>query len=96
MGTPFDLTPGVFNLLKVPRHIRDYINEQGEGRSFNLESFSLRREVETHQVIVDLLIGPTGAEQLTPFTVSVVLGDAAAQQIAESLNVALGKTGERG
>jgi hypothetical protein len=74
--------------------MRDYINEKGEGHSFNLESFSLRREVEPNQVIIDLLIGPAGAEQLTPFTVSIVLGEASAQQFTQLLNVAVNQAGE--
>jgi hypothetical protein len=36
-------------------------------------------------------ITPIGAEQLDPFIVSLVLGDAAASQLAEALSIALVK-----
>ncbi len=69
--------------------MRGYINEQGEGRSFNLESFGMSYETEPHRVVIELLVGKKGAEQLEPFTVSLSLGDLAARQIAQALNGAL-------
>jgi hypothetical protein len=40
---------------------------------------------------MDFRITPIGAEQLDPFIVSLVLGDAAASQLADALSVALAK-----
>jgi hypothetical protein len=77
------------NILDVPISIREYINEKGEGRRFNLESFGIRHETDPNRVVVDLLIGPKGAEQLEPFEVSVVLGDAAARQLKDALEEVL-------
>ena len=81
----FDHAAGSVNILQVPTSIREYINEKGEGRRFNLESFAIRHETDPNGVMVDLLIGPKGAEQLQPFTVSVILGDAAARQLMDAL-----------
>jgi hypothetical protein len=39
--------------------------------------------------VVDLLIGPKGAEQIEPFKVSIVLGDAAARQLQDALGEVL-------
>jgi hypothetical protein len=81
----FDRAAGPVNILHVPVSIREYINEKSEGRRFNLESFAIRHETDPNRVVVDLLIGPKGAEQLEPFKVSVVLGDASARQLTDAL-----------
>jgi hypothetical protein len=89
--TSLELSAGSPNTLSVPREMRDYINELGGGRRFNLESFSVHQNVQPHQVVVDFRIIPTGAEQLESFTVSLTLGEPAARQLAEALNAALAK-----
>ena len=88
--TSFERSAGVSNTLRVPRAIRDYINEQGEGRSFNLDSFSAQLSEQPRQVSVEFRITPTGAEQLEPFTVNLILGESAARQLAEALKMAPG------
>ena len=77
------------NILNVPRQARDYISELGEGRSFNLDSFSIDRSSDPHKVLIHLGVGQRGAEQLVPFTVSLGLGEPAARQLADSLIAAL-------
>ena len=81
----FAAAAGSMNILDVPVLIREYISEKGEGRRFNLESFGIRHETDPNRVVVDLLIGPKGAEQIEPFTVSIILGDAAARQLTDAL-----------
>jgi hypothetical protein len=81
----FVAAPGSLNILDVPASMREYIHERGEGRRFSLESFDIRHETDPNRVVVDLLIGPKGAEHLEPFKVSVVLGEAAARQLTEAL-----------
>jgi hypothetical protein len=81
----FVAAAGSLNILEVPASIREYINEKSEGRRFNLESFVIRHETDPNRVVVELLIGPKGAEQLEPFRVSVVLSDAAARQLTDAL-----------
>jgi len=76
---------GSLNILDVPMSIREYINEKSDGRRFSLESFGIRHETDPNRVVVDLLIGPKGAERLEPFKVSVVLGEAAARQLTDAL-----------
>ena len=71
--------------------MREYINEKSEGRSFNLESFEIRHETDPNRVVVDLLIGPHGAEQLDAFKVSLVLADTAAGQLTHALEEVLSK-----
>jgi hypothetical protein len=88
--TTFELSAGSPNTLRVPREIRDYINERGEGRSFNLDSFSVHENVQPQQIVIDFRITPTGAEQLEPFTVSFTLGGPAASQLGKTLNATLG------
>lgn len=85
----FVAAAGSLNMLEVPVSIREYINEKGEGRRFNLESFAIRRESDLNRVVIELSIGPTGAEQLEPFNVSVSLGDAAARQLTDALEEVL-------
>ena len=83
--TTFELAAGSPNTLRVPREICSYVNEQGEGRSFNLDSFSVRQTDQPRQVVVEFRITPTGAEQLEPFTVAITLGEPAATQLTETL-----------
>ena len=85
----FAAAAGLLNVLDVPISICEYINEKGEGRRFNLESFEIRHETDPNRVVVNLLIGPKGAEQVEPFKVSVVLGDAAARQLTDALEKVL-------
>jgi hypothetical protein len=85
----FAAAAGSLNVLDVPMSIREYINEKGEGRRFNLKSFGIRHETDPNRVVVDLLIGPKGAEQVEPFKVSILLGDAAARQLTEALEKVL-------
>lgn len=85
----FVATAGSLNILDVPISIRQYINEKGEGRRFSLESFGIRHETDPNRVVLDLLIGPKGAEQIEPFKVSVVLGDAAARQLKDAFEEVL-------
>jgi hypothetical protein len=59
----FAAAAGSLNVLDVPILIREYLNEKGEGRRFNLKSFEIRHETDPNRVAVDLLIGPKGAEQ---------------------------------
>jgi hypothetical protein len=80
-----EISPAAPNILRVPSTIRGYINEKGEGRSFNLESFRIRHLIEPNHVVVDLSIARKGAELLEPFEVSMVLGDAAARQLAQAI-----------
>ncbi|PWT81421.1 MAG: hypothetical protein C5B58_09865 [Acidobacteria bacterium] len=87
--TTFQIAAGSPNVLSVPREAREYINEQGQGRSFNLDSFSVDRSNESHRVLIHLGVAQKGAEQLTPFTVSLELGEPAARQLAEALIAAL-------
>jgi len=82
----FVAVAGLANILDVPISIREYINEKREGRRFNLESFDIRHETDPNRVVIDLVIGPNGAEQLEPLKVIVVLGDAAAQQLTSAIN----------
>jgi len=93
--TILELSAGSPNALTVPRQIREYINERGQGRSFNLESFSAHHIDHPHQVVLDFRIIPAGAEQLEPFTVRLVLGGPAARQLADGLHAAIEKD-ERG
>jgi hypothetical protein len=85
----FEVAAGSPNILTVPRQARDYISERSESRSFNLDTFSIDRKFEPHEVILRLGIGQRGAEQLEPFTVTVVLGEPAARQLTEVLTAAL-------
>ena len=85
----FAAAAGLLNVLDVPISICEYINKKGEGRRFNLESFEIRHETDPNRVVVNLLIGPKGAEQVEPFKVSVVLGDAAARQLTDALEKVL-------
>jgi hypothetical protein len=62
---------------------------------FNLESFHLHHDVQPRRVVVEFRIIPTGAEQLEPFTASLMLGEPAARQLAEALTAALASD-ERG
>jgi len=90
MGTmTFEVAAGSPNILTVPRQARDYISDRSESRSFNLDSFSIDRKFEPHEVIIHLGIAQRGAEQLEPFTVAVVLGEPAARQLTEALTAAL-------
>jgi len=84
-----EIPAGLQNTLIVPREIRDYINEQAEGRSFQVDSVSLRRISEPRKIAIDLHIAPTGAEQVEPFTVSLGFGEAAANKLLEGLSTAL-------
>jgi hypothetical protein len=93
--TTFELSAGAPNTLRVPRAIRDYINERGEGRSFNLESFTVSQNTQPRQIAVDFRITPTGAEQLEPFTVSLILGEPATKQLFDALNLALVNDAQR-
>jgi hypothetical protein len=86
--TTFEVAAGSPNVLTVPREARDYISERSESRSFNLDSFSIDR-FEPHEVIIRLGIVQKGAEQLEPFTVTVVLGEPAPRQLTEGLTAAL-------
>ena len=81
----FEVAAGSSNVLNIPGEARDYINERSESRSFNLDSFSIDRKFEPHEVIIRLGVVKKGAEQLEPFTVSVVLGEPAARQLKEAL-----------
>lgn len=83
--TTLKVSSGSPNTLSVPRQMRDYINERGEGRSFNLESFSVQKKAELHQVVIEFLIAQKGAEQLEPFHVTLALGEPAAKQVQEAL-----------
>jgi hypothetical protein len=85
----FEVAASSPNILTVPRQARDYINERSESRSFNLDSFSIDRKSEPHEVIIHLGIAQRGAEQLEPFAVTVVLGEPAARQLTEALTAAL-------
>jgi hypothetical protein len=85
----FVATAGSVNILDVPISIREYINEKGDGRRFNLESFGIQHETDPNRVVVELLIGPKGAEQIEPFKVSIVLGEAAARQLKDALDEVL-------
>jgi len=87
----FAASPGSLNILRVPSSMREYINEKSAGRGFNLESFEIRHEADPNRVVVELLIGPHGAEQIEPFKVSIVLGDDAAGQLTHALEEALSK-----
>ena len=87
--TTFEVAAGSPNVLTVPREARDYISERSESRSFNLDSFSIDKKFEPHEVIIRLGIAQKGAEQLQPFAVSVVLGVPAARQLTEALTAAL-------
>jgi hypothetical protein len=89
--TTLEVSAGLQNTLSTPREIRDYINERGEGRSFNIESVSVHQEPQPRKIVMHFRITPIGAEQLDPFIVSLVLGDAAASQLAEALSIALVK-----
>jgi hypothetical protein len=82
----FTVSPAAPNILRVPRVVREYVNENGEGRSFNLESFDIHHEVEPGQFVVELSIVNKGAELLEPFAVSIVLWDPAAQQFAAAFS----------
>jgi len=68
---------------------RNLPTERSESRSFNLDSVSIDRKFEPHEVIIRLGIAQRGAEQLEPFTVTVVLGEPAARQLTEALTAAL-------
>jgi hypothetical protein len=71
------------------------VNEQAEGRSFNLESFSVHHNDNPSQVVIGFRTVATGAEQLEPFTVSLTLGGPAARQLTEELNAAIAKDERR-
>ena len=90
-STSFAASPGSINILRVPSSMREYINENSAGRGFSLESFEIHHEAVPNRLVVDLFIGPHGAEQLEPFKVSLVLGDAAARQLAHALEGVLPK-----
>jgi hypothetical protein len=81
----FEVAAGSPNILTVPRQARDYISdylsERSESRGFNLDSFSIDRKFEPHEVIIHLGIAQRGAEYLEPFTVTIVLGEPAARQL---------------
>lgn len=89
--TTFQIAAGSSNVLSVPREARDYISERGEGRSFNLDSFSVDKGLESHKVLIHLEIAQKGAEQLVPFTVSLELGEPAAQQLTDALTTTLNR-----
>jgi hypothetical protein len=89
--TTFEIAAGSPNVLSVPREARDYISERGKSRSFNLDSFSVDRSFEPHQVLIHLGVAQKGAEQLVPFTVSLALGEPAARQLTEALVAALNR-----
>jgi hypothetical protein len=69
--------------------MRNYINERGEGRSFNIESVSVHQTDELRKFVIDFHIAPTGAEQLDPFIVSLGLGETAGSQLVEAVSTAL-------
>lgn len=73
--TTLDISAGSPNTLSVPRAVRDYVNERGEGRSFSLESLRAQHIFQPHQIVVDFRVSPTGAEQIEPFTVTLVLSE---------------------
>jgi hypothetical protein len=77
------------NMLQVPATMRQYISEKGDGRSFNLESFAIRHLTAPDHVVIDLVIAKKGAELLEPFTVNVILGDSAAQQLLQAFTEVL-------
>ena len=85
----FEIAAGSPNVLNVPREARDYISEQGNGRGFNLDSFSVDRSTEPHNVSIRFEVVQKGAEQLVPFTISLELGEPAARQLAETLAAVL-------
>ena len=66
-GTSFAASAGSPGILQVPSSMRQYINEKSAGRGFNLEAYEIRHETDPNRVVVDLLIGPHGAEQLQGF-----------------------------
>jgi hypothetical protein len=88
-STDFAASAGSLNILQVPRSMREYINEKGEGRAFNLDSFEIRHDTDPNRIVVELLIGPHGAEQIEAFKVSVVLSDAGALQLTHALEKVL-------
>ena len=69
--------------------MRNYINEQGEGRNFHITSVQVHEVSEPRTIIVDLQIGPTGAEQLDPFVVSAGFDETAAAQLVQAMNTTL-------
>ena len=79
------------NVLSVPREARDYISEQGECRSFNLDSFGVDKGPEPHRVSIRLGIAQKGAEQLIPLTVRLELAEPAGRQLNEALVAALNR-----
>jgi hypothetical protein len=81
-----EIAAGSSNVLSVPRQARD---EQGDSRSFNLDSFGIDKSTDPYQVLIHLGVAPKGVEQLVPFTVRLELGEPAAQQLADSLIAAL-------
>jgi hypothetical protein len=86
-----EVSAGSLNTLNVPPEMRDYINERGEGRSFNLDSFIVRKTIELHQVIIELLIAQKGAEQLEPFQVTLAVRQPAAKRVQDALAAVLAK-----
>lgn len=85
----FAASVGSLNILHVPNSMRQYINEKSEGRGFGLESYEVRRETDPNRVVVNLVIGPHGAEQLDAFQVTLVFGDDAARQLIQALQEVL-------
>ncbi len=92
--TNLKVSPAAPNILHVPSEMHAYINEKGEGRSFNIESVNIRHVSEPNHVVVDLSIVNKGAELLEPFMINLVLGDVAAQQFAQAISRALSKDGK--
>lgn len=88
--TTLEVSAGTSNTLTVPRQMRDYINEKGEGRRFNLDSFSIQKTDE-HQVLIEFLIAQIGAEQVEPFQITLTLGGPAGKQVQEALAAVLAK-----
>ena len=73
-STNFAVSGGSVNILNVRSCIREYISEKSESRGFNLDSYAVRLDGEPSRVVVELVIGPHGAEQVEPFKVTVVFG----------------------
>jgi hypothetical protein len=69
--------------------MRDYINERGAGRSFNLDSFTVQKKVDPHHLVIEFLISQRGADQLEPFQITLAFGEPAARQVQEALYGAL-------
>ena len=88
--TTFEVAAGSSNVLSVPREARDYINERAESRSFNLDSFSIDRSFEPHEVIIRLGVAPQGCRTARTFYSECFAWRASGPtQLTEALTAAL-------